>query len=130
MSEVSVDINSEVVSEDKVLATVVNGIKYTFFKDVMVKPLAIKMISKEVVTQVPTKEVDEDGFNKYETVTEVKEVESIYGTGIVLSIPGGIDMSFKVGDTVVYNRRNAIDFDLFKDSQLIRPYDIIAIVKD
>ena len=130
MSEVSVDINSEVVSEDKVLATVVNGIKYTFFKDVMVKPLAIKMISKEVVTQVPTKEVDEDGFNKYDTVTEVKEVESSYGTGIVLSIPGGIDMSFKVGDTVVYNRRNAIDFDLFKDSQLIRPYDIIAIVKD
>ena len=130
MSEVSVDINSEVVSEDKVLATVVNGIKYTFFRDVMVKPLAIKMISKEVVTQVPTKEVDEDGFNKYDTVTEVKEVESSYGTGIVLSIPGGIDMSFKVGDTVVYNRRNAVDFDLFKDSQLIRPYDIIAIVKD
>ena len=130
MTEVSADINSEVVNEDKVLETVVNGIKYTFFKDVMVKPLAIKMISKEVVTQVPTKEVDEEGFNKYETVTEVKEVESIYGTGIVLSIPGGIDMSFKVGDTVVYNRRNAIDFDLFKDSQLIRPYDIIAIVKD
>ena len=130
MSEVSVDINSEVVSEDKVLATVVNGIKYTFFKDVMVKPLAIKMISKEVVTQVPTKEVDEDGFNKYETVTEVKEVESIYGTGIVLSIPDGLETPFTVGDTVVYNRRHAIDFDLFKDSQLIKPYDIIAIVKD
>jgi hypothetical protein len=130
MSEVSVDINSEVVSEDKVLATVVNGIKYTFFKDVMVKPLAIKMISKEVVTQVPTKEVDEDGFNKYETVTEVKEVESSYGTGIVLSIPDGLETPFTVGDTVVYNRRHAIDFDLFKDSQLIKPYDIIAIVKD
>lgn len=130
MSEVSVDINSEVVSEDKVLATVVNGIKYTFFKDVMVKPLAIKMISKEVVTQVPTKEVDEDGFNKYDTVTEVKEVESIYGTGIVLSIPDGLETPFTVGDTVVYNRRHAIDFDLFKDSQLIKPYDIIAIVKD
>lgn len=130
MSEVSVDINSEVVSEDKVLATVVNGIKYTFFKDVMVKPLAIKMISKEVVTQVPTKEVDEDGFNKYDTVTEVKEVESSYGTGIVLSIPDGLETPFTVGDTVVYNRRHAVDFDLFKDSQLIKPYDIIAIVKD
>lgn len=130
MSEVNVDINSEVVSEDKVLATVVNGIKYTFFKDVMVKPLAIKMISKEVVTQVPTKEVDEDGFNKYDTVTEVKEVESSYGTGIVLSIPDGLETPFTVGDTVVYNRRHAIDFDLFKDSQLIKPYDIIAIVKD
>ena len=130
MSEVMVDMGSEVGSEDKVLETVVNGIKYTFFKDVMVKPLAIKMISKEVVTQVPTKEVDEDGFNKYETVTEVKEVESSYGTGIVLSIPGGLETPFTVGDTVVYNRRHAVDFDLFKDSQLIKPYDIIAIVKD
>ena len=130
MSEVMVDMGNEVVSEDKVLATVVNGIKYTFFKDVMVKPLAIKMISKEVVTQVPTKEVDEDGFNKYDTVTEVKEVESSYGTGIVLSIPGGLETPFTVGDTVVYNRRHAVDFDLFKDSQLIKPYDIIAIVKD
>lgn len=130
MSEVIVDMDNEVGSEDKVLETVVNGIKYTFFKDVMVKPLAIKMISKEVVTQVPTKEVDEDGFNKYETVTEVKEVESSYGTGIVLSIPGGLETPFTVGDTVVYNRRHAVDFDLFKDSQLIKPYDIIAIVKD
>ena len=130
MSEVMVDMGNEVVSEDKVLATVVNGIKYTFFKDVMVKPLAIKMISKEVVTQVPTKEVDEDGFNKYDTVTEVKEVESSYGTGIVLSIPDGLETPFTVGDTVVYNRRHAVDFDLFKDSQLIKPYDIIAIVKD
>ena len=130
MSEVMVDMDNEVVSEDKVLATVVNGIKYTFFKDVMVKPLAIKMISKEVVTQVPTKEVDEDGFNKYDTVTEVKEVESSYGTGIVLSIPNGLETPFTVGDTVVYNRRHAVDFDLFKDSQLIKPYDIIAIVKD
>ena len=117
-------------SEDKVLETVVNGIKYNFFKDVLVKPLAVKMISKEVVTQVPTKEVDEEGFNKYETVTEVKEVESIYGSGIVLSIPDNVEIPFAVGDTVVYARRHAIDFDLFKDSQLIKPYDIIAIVKD
>lgn len=130
MTEVSADINSEVVNEDKVLETVVNGIKYTFFKDVLVKPLAIKMISKEVVTQVPTKEVDEDGFNKYETVTEVKEVESSYSTGIILSIAEGLETTFKVGDKVVYARRHAVDFDLFKDSQLIKPYDIIAIVKD
>ena len=126
MSEVMVDMDSE----DKVLATVVNGIKYAFTKDILVKPMPVKMLEKEVVTQVPTKEVDEDGFNKYETVSEVKEVESIYGTGIVLSIPGGLETPFKAGDIVVYNRRHAIDFDLFKDSQLIKPYDIIAIVKD
>ena len=130
MSEVMVGMDSEVVSEDKVLATVVNGIKYAFTKDILVKPMPIKMLEKEVVTQVPTKEVDEDGFNKYETVTEVKEVESSYSTGIILSIAEGLETTFKVGDKVVYARRHAIDFDLFKDSQLIKPYDIIAIVKD
>ena len=41
-----------------------------------------------------------------------------------------VESKFKVGDKVVYARRHAVDFDLFKDSQLIKPYDIIAIVKD
>ena len=117
-------------SEDKVLATVVDGIKYAFTKDMLVKPLPVKLLTKEVVTQVPTKEVDEEGFNKYETVTETKEVESVYNTGIILSMPEGLETAFNVGDTVVYARRHAVDFDLFKDSQLVKPYDVIAIVKD
>ena len=125
MSEVMVDMDSE----DKVLATVVNGIKYAFTKDILVKPMPVKMLEKEVVTQVPTKEVDEDGFNKYETVTEVKEVESSYSTGIILSIAEGLETAFKVGDKVVYARRVPAYFDLFKDSMLVKPYDIMAVVK-
>ena len=39
MSEVMVDVDSE----DKVLATVVNGIKYAFTKDILVKPMPVKM---------------------------------------------------------------------------------------
>ena len=97
--------------EDKVLETVVNGIKYTMLKDVLVKPLEPVMVTKEITEQIPTGEVDEDGFNKYDTQTETKEVESEY----------------KVGDTIVYNKKFAKDFDLFKDSQLVKPYDIIAI---
>lgn len=62
--------------EDKVLETVVNGIKYTMLKDVLVKPLAPVMVTKEITEQIPTGEVDEDGFNKYDTQTETKEVES------------------------------------------------------
>lgn len=47
--------------EDKVLETVVNGIKYTMLKDVLVKPLDPVMVTKEITEQIPTGEVDEDG---------------------------------------------------------------------
>lgn len=113
---------------DKVLETVVNGIKYTMLKDVLVKPLEPVMVTKEITEQIPTGEVDEDGFNKYDTQTETKEVESEYSTGIVLKIPTCLtECEYKVGDTIVYNKKFAKDFDLFKDSQLVKPYDIIAI---
>lgn len=114
--------------EDRVLETVVNGIKYTMLKDVLVKPLEPVMVTKEITEQIPTGEVDEDGFNKYDTQTETKEVESEYSTGIVLNIPTCLtECEYKVGDTIVYNKKFAKDFDLFKDSQLVKPYDIIAI---
>ena len=101
--------------EDKVLETVVNGIKYTMLKDVLVKPLEPVMVTKEITEQIPTGEVDEDGFNEY-------------STGVVLKIPTCLtECEYKVGDTIVYNKKFAKDFDLFKDSQLVKPYDIIAI---
>ena len=43
--------------EDKVLETVVNGIKYTMLKDVLVKPLEPVMVTKEITEQIPTGEV-------------------------------------------------------------------------
>lgn len=48
--------------------------------------------------------------------------------GIVLSIPIGTDSTIKVGDTIVYPKKFAKDFDLFKDSQLVKPYDVVAKV--
>lgn len=116
--------------EDKVLETVVNGLKYTMLKDVLVKPLAPTMVTKEYTEQIPTGVVDEDGFNEYETKTETKEVPSDFATGVVLQIPSSVgDQEFKVGDTVVYNKKFAKDFDLFKDSQLVKAFDVIAICK-
>ena len=53
-------------------------------------------------------------------------MEPKYKVGDVL-ISKDIDPSkIKVGDTVVYNSKFAKDFDLFKDSKLIKVYDIIA----
>lgn len=116
------------MDQDKVLETVVNGIKYTMLKDVLVKPLEPIMVTKEFTEQIPTGEVDEEGFNKYETQTETKEVESEWATGVVLQIPTCVtEPEFKVGDKIVYNKKFAKDFDLLKNSQLVKAYDIIAV---
>lgn len=115
--------------EDKVLETVVNGIEYTFLKDVLVKPLPPTIVTKEITEQIPTGEKDEEGFNKYDTKTETKEVESDWATGIVLALPKGIETAYEVGNTVVYNKKFAMGFDLFRDSKLVKPYDVIAIKK-
>lgn len=112
--------------EDKVLETVVNEVEFNFLKDVLVKPLPAVMVEKEVTEQVPTGEKDEHGFELYDTKTEVKPVESNWATGIVLALPAIDTLNIAVGDTIVYNKKFAIDFDLFKDSQLVKPYDIIA----
>lgn len=114
--------------EDKVLETVVNGITWNMLKDVLVKPLAPIMVTKEFTEQIPNGKVDENGFNEYDTQTETKEVESDWATGIVLKIPTNItDPQFKVGDTIAYNKKFAMYFDLVKDTQLVKSYDIVAV---
>ena len=114
--------------EDKVLETVVNGITWNMLKDVLVKPLAPIMVTKEFTEQIPNGKVDENGFNEYDTQTETKEVESDWATCIVLKIPTNItDPQFKVGDTIAYNKKFAMYFDLVKDTQLVKPYDIVAV---
>lgn len=120
----------KVNDSDALLKSVVDGIKYSFIKDVLVKPMPVTMVMKEITSQVLTGEVDEDGIELYDTTVEEKEMESIYRVGIVLALPKVSDDSVKLGDKVIYAKRNAIDFDLFKDSQLIKLYDIIATVKD
>lgn len=45
--------------EDKVLETVVNGITWNMLKDVLVKPLAPIMVTKEFTEQIPNGKVDE-----------------------------------------------------------------------
>ena len=114
---------------DKVLETVIEGIEFTFEKDILVKPLEPVMITKEYEEQIPTGEQDEEGFNKYEVKKHTKEVESDFAKGIVLSIPTVVETTIKIGDTIVYPKKFAKDFDLFKDSQLVKPSDVVAKVK-
>lgn len=119
--------------EDKVLKTVVDSIKYSFKKDILVKPLPTTKVTVEYTEQIPTGEKDEEGFNKYETKSHTKEVDSEFSRGIVISLPTSKaineanDIDINLGDTIVYVSKFAKNFDLFKDSQLVKPYDVIAV---
>lgn len=115
--------------EDKVLETVINGLEYTFEKDILVKPLDPIMVTTEFTEQVPTGEKDEEGFNVYETKTETKEIESDFAKGIILALPETYEGNRQIGDIIVYPKKFAKNFDIFKDSQLVKPYDIVATVK-
>ena len=114
---------------DKILETVVNDIKYTFEKDFLVKPLAPIMVEKVFTTQIPNGKQDEDGNNLYDTKEEKKSVESDFEEGIVIGIPTVYSGSITLGDTVVYPKKFAKEFDLYKDSKLIKPYDIVSVAK-
>lgn len=112
--------------EDKVLETVVNSIGFTFEKDILVKPLEPIKIKKKVTEMVPSNKKDNDGTEKYETKETIKDIESDFEKGIIIAIPTLPDVNFTIGDVVVYPKKFAKDFDLFKDSKLIKPYDIVA----
>lgn len=112
--------------EDKVLETVLNDINYIVEKDILVKPLAPVMVQKTFTEQVPNGKKDEDGNNLYDTKEEVKSVESDFEKGVVIAIPSSYTGDITLGDTVVYPKKFAKEFDLYRDSKLVKPYDIVA----
>lgn len=119
--------------EDKILETVVSKLPYAFEKDVLVKPLDPIMIDIEYTEQVPNGKKDEDGNNLYDTKKSIKKEESDFTKGIILAMPTCLTAlenkpSYTVGDTVIYSKKFAKSFDIYKNSQLIKPYDVIAKV--
>lgn len=116
--------------ESVLLNDVIKNIKFSTLKDIMVKPLATDKIKKEVISQVPTGKKDDNGYELYDTKTEIKEVDSDFGRGIVLVLPLDCEIpNIKVGNIVIYNKKFAMNFDLYKNSQLVKPYDIVALEK-
>lgn len=136
-------MGEEQLIDQSVLAEDVAGkIKYNFLDFFLVKPLdpikVTKEFSKPVATGTPAK--DENGIEAvdYENVeTEVKEVNSDYRRGIVLKRPLYYDNSdligspqeIKVGAVVIFRDATGANFDLLKDSKLLRQYDILGIEK-
>ena len=129
-------IDQSLLAED-----VSSKIKYNFFDFFLVKPLdpikVTKEFSKPVTTGTPT--TDENGIEAqdYDKVeTEVKEVNSDYRRGIVLKRPVYYDGAeyegpryIEIGSTVIFRDAAGMNFDLIKDSKLLRQYDILGIEK-
>ena len=120
------------IDQDKVLDDVINKIEYTMIKDILVKPLDTPKVMKHIVEQIPTDKIDEETkATIYETKESDKEVDSAFRKGIVLRLPSNMpdNSPIEVGDIVVFPYKFSIDFDLFKDSMLVKPYDVIALTK-
>jgi co-chaperonin GroES (HSP10) len=134
--------NIEKVDQSVLAEDVSSKIPYVFLDFFLVKPLdpikVTKEFSKPVAKNEPT--TDENGIvaQDYDEVeTEVKEVNSDYRKGIVLKRPMFLDdpnrnkenslPDIKIGDTVVFRDGSGMNFDLLKDSKLLRMYDILGI---
>lgn len=133
------NVKEEVSVDQTPLAEDVSSkIKYEFFDSFLVKPLDPVKVMKEFSTPVSKEDVKKDkngveAVDYDEVKTETKEVEANYRKGIVLKIPYNIKNDERVrdyihiGDVIVYLDRSGRDFDLLKDSKLVRFYEIVAV---
>lgn len=118
----------------KILDTVVKGIDFIPTKELIVKPLKDEYVKKEITKPINTGKKDEHGYEINDSETVKEKVLTTFKKGIVLKVPSGYqwpdnDNHPEVGDVVCYARKHAIDFDLFKDSQLVNPYNVVAYIK-
>lgn len=117
------------LNTDSILETVTSGLGYTMIRDILVKPLAVTKVKRLVNSPTKTDEIDEEGQPIMEMIEKEVEVDSTFRTGIVIALPTGVDVNsaIELGSKIVYPHKYSIDFDLFKDSVLVKPYDIIGL---
>lgn len=135
--------NEKLMDQAAVAESVSNKIKYEFSDYFLVKPLDPIKVKKEF-TKLPEDKKpvkDKNGVaavnvEDSEIETEVKEVDSDYRKAIVLKTPFYYEktlmenpnmMKIKVGDVILYKENRSMWFDLIKDSQLVKIYEIIAV---
>lgn len=118
----------------EILQTVLDKLTYIPTKDMIVKPLEDEYVEKEIIKPVYTGKKDENGYEITDSETTTEKVLTTFRKGIVLKLPTGYQWQDEnnhpeVGDVVAYPRKQATDFDLFKDSQLVNPYNVVAFIK-
>ena len=135
--------NEKLMDQAAVAESVSNKIKYEFSDYFLVKPLDPIKVKKEF-TKLPEDKKpvkDKNGVaavnvEDSEIETEVKEVDSDYRKAVVLKTPFYYEktlmenpnmMKIKVGDVILYKENRSMWFDLIKDSQLVKIYEITAV---
>jgi hypothetical protein len=133
------DDKDKLIDQSPLAEDVAKNIKYDFLDYFLVKPLDPVKIKKEFSKPVSNGKATKDAegieavdFDEVET--EVKEVNSDYRRGVVLKRPlyyNGSDVigtssEIKVGDVVLFRDTAGLQFDLLKDSRLLRLYDIFG----
>ena len=135
--------DEKMIDQAAVAESVGNKIKYSFSDYFLVKPLDPIKVKKEF-TKLPEDKKpvkDKNGVSAVnvedsEIETEVKEVDSDYRKAVVLKTPFYYEktlmenpnmMKIKIGDVILYKENRSMWFDLIKDSQLVKIYEIIAV---
>ena len=135
--------DEKMIDQTAVAKSVDNKIKYSFSDYFLVKPLDPIKVKKEF-TKLPDNKKPVKDANGVEAVnvenseieTEVKEVDSDYRKAVVLKTPFYYEktlmenpnmMKIKVGDVILYKENRSMWFDLIKDSQLVKIYEITAV---
>lgn len=135
--------DEKIIDQAAVAESVGNKIKYSFSDYFLVKPLDPIKVKKEF-TKLPDNKKPVKDKNGVEAVnvesseieTEVKEVDSDYRKAVVLKTPFYYEktlmenpnmMKIKVGDVILYKENRSMWFDLIKDSQLVKIYEITAV---
>lgn len=134
--------DKEEIDQTPLANDISSKIHIEFADSFLVKPLEKIKVKKEFSKPVPKSDKpkkDKNGiaavdYDKVET--EVKEVDSDYREGIVLKVPfqyqqfmnsdKTTSMPIEVGDTIIYDDKAGRFFDLIKDTQIIKHFNIIA----
>ena len=134
-------MEDNIINQAQLAEDLSSKIKYDFRQMFLVKslePVKVKKQISEPVVKDNKPKKDKNGIEAvdYDDVkTEIKEVDSDYTRAVVLKLPYDYthpydnkrqQMPIKVGDIVIFRSGRSQYFDLFKDSQLVGLYDIVA----
>ena len=129
---------NEIIDQSVLAESVSEKIEYDFIDYFLVKPLDVVKVTKQFTKPVSKNPAEKDA-NGIQAI-DYDTVESDFRKGIVLKVPYTYTSQLSdnkerhlpeihVGNVVVFKDTAGTNFDLLKDSKLIRYYDIVAIVK-
>jgi hypothetical protein len=99
---------------------------------ILVKPLKPVMLTKEFPVQPKTAPETLEQVESTVVEYEKRKVEANTSKGVIIKL--GVDYvnmlncPYEVGDIVCYPRNAGIPFELFKDSRMLRKYEILGKV--